>query len=523
MQLEGLTVALRTRTPWEATDLGMALVRAHAGRIWAAWLLITLPVFVLFNALAWFANAPWAAMLALWWLKPVFDRVPLYVISRAVFGPAPGLRETLAAQRNWGWRGIVPWLLWRRLHPGRAMLLPVDLLEGVTGKQRRERVYVLGRAHASPNVMLTLIGVNLEAMLGISIVMFGLMFVPSEFFSDSARAVWQTLFEQPPKWAQVLMNLFVWFGTTVVEPFYIGAGFGLYINRRMQLEAWDIELAFRRMAARLAAPLAAVALLLIAIFVLAPSLHAEPGGNNQRQGKSEDCPTCKDHEDEKITTTLPTLFAESYSEDGAKFAGNVSKAYTDDDLKPTVKGLVWKPRNPEEQTKKAQETPEWAKSVGGIFAFIAEYGLWIALGIVLMIVIANHRRWLSWVSDFTRTLPAPDPIVTQARAEPERLPDDIPAAVRALLQQRRVRAALALLYRAAVQRLVAQLGAPLPPGATESECLRQSRRLRDTHYRELFARIVRSWQGAAYAQRLPSVDEIETLLAEWNAPVETAA
>ena len=101
---------------------------------------------------------------------------------------------------------------------------------------------------------------------------------------------------------------------------------------------------------------------------------------------------------------------------------------------------------------------------------------------------------------------------------PEALPADIPAAVRALLQQRRSRAALALLYRAALARLVDALGAPLPPGATESECLRHARSLRDARHAELFGRIVRGWQSAAYAQRAPSVEEIEVLLAAWSAP-----
>ena len=31
-----------------------------------------------------------------------------------------------------------------------------------------------------------------------------------------------------------------------MEPFYVAAGFGLYLNRRVELEAWDIEQEFRR-------------------------------------------------------------------------------------------------------------------------------------------------------------------------------------------------------------------------------------------------------------------------------------
>ena len=54
----------------------------------------------------------------------------------------------------------------------------------------------------------------------------------------------------------------------------------------------------------------------------------------------------------------------------------------------------------------------------------------------------------------------------------------------------------------------------LPPGATESECLRASRRMPDSEDRNLFARVVKVWQFAAYAQRLPAPDEFEDLLSQ---------
>jgi hypothetical protein len=31
-----------------------------------------------------------------------------------------------------------------------------------------------------------------------------------------------------------------------LEPFYVAAGFAMYLNRRAELEAWDIEQEFRR-------------------------------------------------------------------------------------------------------------------------------------------------------------------------------------------------------------------------------------------------------------------------------------
>ena len=95
MRLEDLTVALRPRSAWEAVELGTALVRRHARAVWRPWLAGTLPAFALVNAACFAIDAPWLAMLLMWWLKPLFDRIPLYVLSRAVFVEVPGTRATL--------------------------------------------------------------------------------------------------------------------------------------------------------------------------------------------------------------------------------------------------------------------------------------------------------------------------------------------------------------------------------------------------------------------------------------------
>ena len=61
MRPEDLDVALRPRSPWEAMELGTALLRRHAGAIWRPWLLATLPVLALLNALAWWTDLFWLA------------------------------------------------------------------------------------------------------------------------------------------------------------------------------------------------------------------------------------------------------------------------------------------------------------------------------------------------------------------------------------------------------------------------------------------------------------------------------
>lgn len=529
MRLEGLTVALRPRSNWEATDLGIALVRRHAGTIWRAWTLVTLPVLLLLNLGAALIGEVWIATLLFWWLKPVFDRVPLYILSRAVFGATPGIGEAVRAQRSWGWRGMAGWLTWRRLHPARALLLPVDLLEGLAGPRRRERVRVLQRAASGTSVLITLLAVNMEIMLSFSIFVLALMFVPVEFFSEAAQQVWMTLFENPPIWGQCLVNLVGWIALSLIEPFYIGAGFGLYLNRRTQLEAWDVELAFRRLAARLAGSTAVLLPLLFGSLLLVTSARAEETAAAPAADAVGGAAASTAAEDigDAPPQSLRRVFAGQYLDGGESFEKSVKQAYADPDLSPTARQHVWelrdKTRKDADVTLDKSPLRLWVESVGKVIAFGAENLLWILVAVLLALLVRYHRLWLPWISDRFERERKPDALEVHDITLPDALPDDVPGAVRALWQQDQQRAALALLYRAAVLRLDDALGTPLPPGATEAECLRRSRRLADTGYAELFARIVRCWQAAAYAQRLPSRSDVESLLGAWSAPRSASA
>jgi hypothetical protein len=504
MRVDQLTIALRPRPPWEATDLGLALVRRHAARIWAPWVLVTLPAALAASAIGWALDAAWLGGLLLWWWKPLFDRVPLFVLSRAVFGEAPSLRDTVRAQWSWGWRACLAWLTWRRLHPGRAMLLPVDLLEGSRGRQRSLRVRTLSRAHGSHNVLVTVVCVHLEVILAFSLMMLALMFVPIEFLSDSAKAMWDTLFEQPPAWAEVVLTLIGWLAMSIVEPFFIGAGFGLYLNRRTELEAWDIELAFRRMAARLAGAATALALILVSLALPGPARAADPPS-----GAAEATAAGADD-------SLRAAFGDAYRDDAPGFEAAVRKAYEDPDLAPRSTVYVWEPRGGEPAGGSSKQ-PAWLEGIGRVIAFIAEFGLWIVGALLVGLALLHHRRWLPWFTARLGPRDAPTPVALVEPPRAESLPQDLAAAVRGLWNEGQPRAALALLYRAAVRRLGATLDVELPVGATESECLRCARRLDDAAPRALFGAIVRHWQSAAYADRLPRRDEVEALLEAWPA------
>lgn len=520
MRLDQPRVELRPRSPWEAMELGTALVRTHARAIWLPWLLVTAPVFVALNLLGWFAGVlPWMA-LAMWWLKPVFDRIPLFVLSRALFGDAPGVRETLAAQRHWGWRAMPAYLTWRRLGPVRALYLPVDLLEG--GADPRQRRRVIGGSVRGTAALSTLVCVNFEIALVLGAYALVMLFVPMEFMSESARAMWALLVEEPPRWVHLAGNAVAWLATSVIEPFYVGAGFGQYLDRRTRIEGWDIEIAFRRMRRRLQALLPALLVACVLGMGVAPPPAQARQSPPQAQAKPRaptGVPAARqapvDNRKAKAQAaqapTLPKVFPRV--QEPARFDQAVERAYRDPLLSPSRVEKTWVRRAPHKPDDPRRESG-LLRGIARAIAAIGEYGLWALAGLAAVVVIATHRQWRPWLRGMAVAPRAVEsPVATDAQPAPDALPANVADAARGWWREGRRRRALALLYRASVAGMVARTGAVLVPGATEAQCLRAARALRDPADRDAFERMVRVWQYAAYAGRLPDDEAFEGLVA----------
>ena len=513
MRIEQLTVRLRARSDWEAIELGMALVRQHAGAIWKPWLWFTLPVFALLNLGAWWIDRMWVAALLMWWLKPAFDRIPLYVISRAVFGSVPGTRDTLRAQAHWGLRTLPHLLSWRRFSPVRALYMPIDLLEGVQGERLRQRRRVLGGQAYGTAILLTWICLLFQGVLMLGGIVAVVMYLPQDLLPDSVQAAFQIAAIAWPVWFELAWNALAWAAISVIEPFYVGAGFGLYLNRRTQIEAWDLEIVFRKLRARLAAA---------APMVLAAVLWAGAGiaEAQERHGAPPVAPApAETTEDEEKPTppTLPLVFGDHRVDDRA-FRKAADQAYRDPLLDRRHVQSGWERRTPEEkqQDEDAQDGDRaLLAGFGTVLAFIGEWGLWLVVGVLVVMLLATVRYWWPWMRGLARApVAAPEAPQTEALVLPETLPDDIATAARRLWRDGRPRHALALLYRASVDSMSQRADLVLPPGATEAECLRASRRMPLAEDRQSFARIVRTWQYAAYAERLPGDDEFDALVGE---------
>lgn len=249
MQLADLRLAVRPRTPYEAADLGVRLAQCEARLLWQTWLLVSLPVALLALGLSLYLRSGWPSLL-LWWLKPLYDHALLLLLSRRVFGATPSRRELLRLLAGSARQGLLGALTWRRLSMSRAYLLPVWLLEQLPARERRPRLALLRLQYTGKARWLHAVLLHFEAFLSVAALSLLFWFAPE----NQAGDLWGLLGHETSYFTLTITLVAYYAAMSVVEPFYVAAGFTLYLNRRTELEAWDLELAFRHLRERLDDP-----------------------------------------------------------------------------------------------------------------------------------------------------------------------------------------------------------------------------------------------------------------------------
>jgi hypothetical protein len=237
MRIDRLAIHLRLGTPWEAADLGTRLCQREARGVYRAWLAVLLPVAALCGATV--EIAPWLPGLLLWWAKPWLDRTILHVLARAAFGTPTTLADLWAAQRQVWWSQW--WRTWigQRLSASRACTQPILQLEGQRGTALRRRLRELQRGRTGPARLLALVYSNVELALAAGFASLWLLFAPT------GQSGWEMVgrwFDTNPASATLWVTYLPWVAAVaLLEPFFVASGFGMYLNRRVELEAWDIE------------------------------------------------------------------------------------------------------------------------------------------------------------------------------------------------------------------------------------------------------------------------------------------
>jgi len=471
MRLEDMTVALRPRQPWEAVDLGCAMVRRDFGRIMALWASTVFPLWIVVCVLM--RSMPVWIPLVVWWLKPLYDRVPLFFLSRAAFGVRPGFGETWKEWPRLWFANFLPALMWRRLSFIRSFALPAQMLEGLRGAAVNRRVKTLAMDGGGSGFSLSYAFSKIEFVAWI-----GLMWGTYGLLPDTARPDWDGLFSAFDV-ENTIPDAFLWWGAachmvivTLIEPFYVGAGFGLYLNCRTRIEGWDVELAFRRMATRLTSAAAALAVSLLLFAGMQTPAHAAEG------------------------------------DDPAKVVEKV-KQHPDFEIHK-INSKRWVPDFEFDEEEKDKPRLDFLGMIGEILFWVIVTGLVVWLVVYL---VNNRHIFISRGASKTR-VKAPK-VIMGMNITRESLPDDIVAAARAAWAAGDFKEALSLLYRGSLSWLVTRRQVPISGSDTEEDCLVQVLKDGEKAEADCFRRLTGAWVQVAYAVLPVSDTEMSTLCDQW--------
>ena len=490
---------LRPRSAYQAIDFGFMFVRQYYFRLLAIEAALVLPLATLL-AFVFRGYTVWVFGL-MWWLKPIWERALLFSLSRALFEDAPSLRETLREFRSYGFRDWLPALTIRRFSPTRSLDLPITVLEGSRGKERGARLAVLHRGRfPSAAMALTILLAHVEVAIVVSVVLFLQMLVPETV--EWNVLAWVFVIEGDATLSSQLFAYFLDLAVMLsVAPFYVAAGFSLYLHRRTELEAWDIEQAFRRMAERVREPRmnrAGIArtLAIIGFAFGVSTLGIGAGGASA----------------EELTRESAKASVDGILE-GEAF-------YQQDTISVPKFILDWEL---DAQRSEESRLPKWLVNFTDWLGGIIGGGLEIlivslVLGLLAWLIyrIAGQRGLLDLgrrPASQRRSMPT---ILFGLEVTEASLPDDLVGEAAGAARDGRARDALALLYRGALTRLALVYGAELTAGVTERECLEAARQLLPgdgTHY---FEQLTSTWMRCAYGHIDPNPNGLESLCNRWS-------
>lgn len=496
MQLADMTTNIRLRKPYEAIDLGFTLARHYFLALLPSWLSFLLIIALLLWTVIPFEYAGLAS-LVIWWLKPLYDRVILHNFSHYLFGQnlsAAELFKTLPKLITQ--TGLFGALTWRRLSWSRSYNLPIWQLEGLRGEQRSKRQSLIYEQFESNAIFLTSICAATELVFIIALYGLLVMLDPSHETWENLQAIFTGDFDQEllEYWSTLIGFMFYVLVVLVVEPFFVVAGFMLYLNRRTQLEAWDLEIQLRQLGQRLANLAKPVTQCLLAgvicLFLVSPEVS---------YAKTEEY-------------LSPQRLSAEYSRE------QIDKVMASEELSRHQKAERWVYKGDDsfDFEPDVNESAPWVK----LFAQIFESLMWVGIAILILLGIIFRKQILGLLKPLQQknteeTYEAPE-VLFGLDVRPELLPSNPAEQARQLWEAKQYREALSLLYRVALVRLTRQHKIEIQHFHTEEDVLRLTQAKLPDLAQQHLKHLTRCWQHTAYGHTQPRHDAIGALIHDWE-------
>jgi hypothetical protein len=504
MQLDRITANIRLRNAWEAFDMGLNMVQAWWRSIYFPWLVLVIATTLIIYVLVPEDNL-WIAPLIFWWLKPFYDRFLLYIISHRLFGDKKTATKTFKAipflLKS---TGLISALSFRRLSFSRGLNIPVWQLEQLRGVARSKRQSLIHGTTHTHAILYILAMIHFEWILTFSIYGLAIMFIPPEILTNIFDRIQNDAFSFAHLIDQFTLFIYALVVFTL-EPIYVAGTFCLYLNRRTELEAWDIELNFRQMAKRLKkrpqshsskANLIGILLVLIATIALTTptqTIQAAPVKMTEEYLSPERLPAS---ESKRV----------------------IDEILNGDEFSKTKTETVWRFKNSKDE--KEDEIDDFGffdSEFANIIGVIVKILLVTALIAAIAYIIIHREKWINALRAARNSdaYQAPD-ILFGMDIRPESLPDNIPEAAKKLWDTGNKREALSLLYRGALMRLVKHEAVPLDSSHTEGDVIRIATPCLQAPQNQYLQLLTKTWQELAYAHRQPDDKSMQILLQHWQ-------
>lgn len=509
LKLENVTAEIRPRGRWESIDLGVALVQRNYKSVMLAWSLTVLPLMLLMlgGAYLWYSLADtWfdsegsgffnflGVMLpffVMWWFKPIYERVPLYVLSRSLFGEQVSVPKLVTQWPKLIVKDFFKLMVFKRFSTSRSFTMPINELEGLKGKNYKQRVSLLSRhggdgasgltvscvliSHIS--LMTVYIAYRWLSMYGFNLETIG---EHIDFFMEAMLGFYIDEQSVPSLMFALVSYIVV---LSALTPFYSGAGFAIYINSRTISEGWDIELAFKRMSERLKKLRSGSSHTLLSFFICVVGIG---------------------------------FFSVSSAKAAVRYEENSSADRVMDEPSFDV-------------TIKETEVPIYEESEKSDWDFSALANLGPLLNLIFWIIVIVGIGFLVWLILKNTHMFRTERTGTNIRAEervkaksvlgmdvtPESLPTDVIEASRKAWLEGNKKEALSYLYRGSLEWMVNAALLPVLESDTEQDCVRHVETLKNTPVETYFSKLTQVWVSQAYGNLEPEDNAIEWLCEDW--------